>query len=299
MDVYVYQTVFYGYSDNDSTYGRKVKFKVLEKIVSNAPVFLLVAARCFATLMTLPLLSAKTVPRMAKVALAGYMGFFIFGQVSLNSGVYSAYSTYISPTGNFNLDFVFLVAGEVMIGLIMGFFVQIIFSAVSTAGQFFSFQMGFSASEVYDSLSQVENPLMGQFFNFIAMLVFLQNNWLQRLFLEGLQQSFYSLNTFSILNHTDYMARFMLKSLTILFRDALIIALPIMGSLFLINVTVGILSKAAPQMNLLSEGFPILMLTSFFLIFILMPSFMEFFTSTFVSGFEYIGKLLTDLGGAK
>lgn len=272
---------------------------MLEKIVSNAPVFLLIAARCFATLMTLPLLSAKTVPRMAKVALAGYMAFFIFGQVSLNSGVYSAYRSYISPTGNFNLDFVFLVAGEVLIGLIIGFFVQIIFSAVSTAGQFFSFQMGFSASEVYDSLSQVENPLMGQFFNFIAMLVFLQNNWLQRLFIEGLQQSFYSLNTFSILNHTDYMGRFMLKSLTILFRDALMIALPIMGSLFLINVTVGILSKAAPQMNLLSEGFPILMLTSFFLIFILIPSFMEFFTSTFTAGFEYIGKMLTDFGGAK
>ena len=51
-------------------------------------------------------------------------------------------------------------------------------------------------------MAQVENPLMGQFFNFIAMLVFLQNNWLQRLFIEGLQQSFYSLNTFSILNHT-------------------------------------------------------------------------------------------------
>ena len=52
------------------------------------------------------------------------------------------------------------------------FFVSMIFAAFSTAGQFFAFQMGFSAASAFDSLSQVENPLMGQYFNFIGILVF-------------------------------------------------------------------------------------------------------------------------------
>ncbi len=268
---------------------------MLNQIVYNAPVFLLVAARCFATILTLPLFSSRTVPREAKVALAGYMAFFIFSQVSINSGTYADYNSYISPTGNFSLDYIFLLLGEAMIGVILGFFVQIIFASFSTAGQFFAFQMGLSASEVYDALSQVENPLMGQFFNFMAMLVFLQNQWLHSLLLNGMAESFKVINAFSIVNNTDMLAQFMMKSLSLLFKDALIIALPIMASLFLINVTVGILSKAAPQMNLLSEGFPILMLTAYFLIFILIPHFNEFFESCFKDGLKELSVLLKAL----
>ena len=184
-----------------------------------------------------------------------------------------------------------------MIGIILGFFVQIIFASFSTAGQFFAFQMGLSASEVYDSLSQVENPLMGQFFNFMAMLVFLQNNWLQMLLLKGMSESFKVISAISIVDNSRFLAEFMMKSLTLLFKDALIIALPVMASLFLINVTVGILSKAAPQMNLLSEGFTVLMLTAYFLIFVLVPQFIEFFEGCFKGGIFEIEKLFIGLKG--
>ena len=59
----------------------------------------------------------------------------------------------------------------------------------------------------------------------------------------------------------------------------------------------GILSKAAPQMNLLSEGFPILMLTSFLILSFLMPALMEFFTDSFVRGFRTLERLFISLGG--
>lgn len=270
---------------------------MLEFIVSNAPIFLLVVFRCFTTMMTLPLLSSKTVPRMAKIALAFYMAYFIFPTVSQSDSVFVNYRSYVSLDGSFNLEYAFLLIGEGMIGIILGFFIQIIFAAFSTAGQFFAFQMGLSASEVYDSLSQVENPLMGQFFNFLAMIVFLQNHWFQRLFCEGLVSSFNALNAFSIVNNTDYLAKFMMSSLSLLFKDALIIALPIMGSLFLINVTMGIFTKAAPQMNLLSEGFPILMLVSYFLITVLVPHFCEFFQKSIFEGFGEILLLIKNLSG--
>lgn len=64
--------------------------------------------------------------------------------------------------------------------------------------------MGLSASEVYDSLSQVENPLMGQFFNFMAMLVFLQNNWLQMLLLKGMSESFKVISAISIVDNSRF-----------------------------------------------------------------------------------------------
>ncbi|MFA6936673.1 MAG: flagellar biosynthetic protein FliR [Treponema sp.] len=270
---------------------------MLESIVRNAPVFLLVAVRCFALIMTLPLLSSRNIPRIAKVALAGYMAFIVFPQVSLSSGAYADYSKYITSEGSFNLDYIMLLLGEGMIGIIIGFYISIIFAAFSTAGQFFSFQMGFSASEVYDSMNQVENPLMGQYFNYIAMLVFLQNNWFQKLFLGGLVTSFKSLNAFSIVNHNEELAKFMLGGLTTLFKDALIIALPIMGTLLIINIVFGVMTKAAPQMNLMSEGFAVLIITSFLLILSLLPVLINFFNSSFTEGFKQLQLLFIKMGG--
>lgn len=271
--------------------------KMLEQIVSSAPVFLLVAARCFTMIMTTPLFSSRTVPRIAKLALVFYMSFLLFPHVTISAGTFAFYSKFISMDGSFSLEYVLLLLGEGLIGVILGFFIQIIFASFSTAGQFFAFQMGFSASEVYDSLSQVENPLMGQFLNFMAMLVFLQNGWLNRLFSSALVTSFQTLNVFSIIDHSEFIGRFMAKGISLLFADAFLIALPIMGSLFLINVTVGILTKAAPQMNLLSEGFPILMLTSFYLIIILIPYYMEMFNSTFKEAFRILFKTFSSIRG--
>ena len=140
---------------------------MLDQVLSQAPVFLLVAVRCFSLLMTLPLFSMRNIPSAAKVALALFMAFNVLGQVD-----FAAYKNLLAPEQTFTLEFVMLLVGEALIGVITGFYISIIFAAFSTAGQFFAFQMGFSASEVYDALSQVENPLMGQYLNLIAMLIF-------------------------------------------------------------------------------------------------------------------------------
>ncbi|WP_256729318.1 flagellar biosynthetic protein FliR [Treponema parvum] len=267
---------------------------LLDRILNQAPFFLLAAARCFALLSTLPLFSMRTIPGAAKVALAGYMAYFILPQVN-----FSSYEFLIGEDGVSALNYILVLAGEILIGVINGFYVTVIFAAFSTAGQFFAFQMGFSASEVYDSMSQVENPLMGQYFNLIAMLIFLQGQWAQRLFLGALVSSFKSLNCFLIVNEISRrnLVLFMVSGLTDLFTDALIIALPLMGTLLLVSVSVGLLSKAAPQMNLLSEGFPVMMLLSFFIITAVMPSLCDFFDRSFVTGFIKLERLFVSLSG--
>ena len=265
---------------------------MLERILANSPVFLLIAVRCFALIMTLPLFSIRNVSRIAKIAFTGYMAYILFPHVN-----FSVYLPYIGADGTISLPYIMLLIGEGLIGIITGFYVTIIFSAFSSAGQFFAFQMGFSASEVYDALSQVENPLMGQFFNLVAMLIFLQNDWALQLFSRALVSSFDSLNAISIVLQRDKMIQFLLGSLTKLFADAFVISLPIMGTLLLISVTMGILSKAAPQMNLMSEGFPIMILTSFFIITALFPQICEFFIHSFASGFSSLERIFTIVGG--
>lgn len=237
--------------------------------------------------------SMRTVPKAAKIALAGYMAFFLMG-----SADYSVYGAVLSvEDGAFSLYYIMLLAGEALIGVIIGFFVSMIFAAFSTAGQFFAFQMGFSAASAYDALSQVENPLMGQYLNLIAMLVFMQTQWFQKLFLKGLAGSLTSLNVFELVSGRERLVSFLLKGLSNLFADALLIALPIMGTLLLITVCTGLLSKAAPQMNLLSEGFPIMILLAFLIIWLLFPLLCDFFIESFSTGIDELMQVISDIGG--
>ena len=264
--------------------------------MNNAPAFLLATVRCFALLMTLPLFSMRNVPTVARLALALYMSYIVLPQVD-----YSVYGAAMNADALFTMQFLLLLAGEALLGIITGFFVSMIFSAFSTAGQFFAFQMGFSASEVYDALSQVENPLMGQYLNLIAMLIFMQTRWFQKLFLGALVSSFKALNAFSIVRDMQggVLVQTMTRSLSALFANALVIALPVMGTLMLITISVGILSKAAPQMNLLSEGFPVMILTAFFILTALMPSMIDAFTRGFEAGFARLEQLFLELGGRR
>ena len=265
---------------------------MLNEILSQAPVFLLIFARIFAMLLVLPMFSMRSASRVAKVALAGYMAFFIFGTCDL-----SYYLPYIAQDGSFSMEYFLILIGEVLIGIILGFFITMIFSAFSTAGQFLAFQMGFSAASSYDSLSQVENPLMGQFFNLIAMLVFMQTHWFQKLFLQGLVTSFSSLNAISIVNSTESIVKFVLSGLSSLFIDALVISLPVMGSLFLISICTGLLTKAAPQMNLLSEGFPIMIMLAFAIIAFVLPDIIDFFVRSFEKGFADLFDFFKNISG--
>ena len=265
---------------------------MLDSILQKAPVYLLVFVRCFALIMTLPMFSMRAASRAAKVAIAGYMAFFIFGNLDT-----SVYAPYIGEEGSSSMIYFLLLVGEGLIGILMGFYISIIFAAFSAAGQFLAFQMGLSAASSYDALSQVENPLMGQFFNLVAMLVFMQTHWFQKLFLGGLVTSFSSLNALSIATANEKIARFMMSGLTSLFADALVIALPVMGTLFLITVCTGLLTKAAPQMNLLSEGFPIMILVAFTIIAFAMPSIIDFFVRSFNKGFSDLENLFTSISG--
>ena len=140
---------------------------------------LLIAARILAMIETAPLLSTESIPQVAKVALAGLTAFLVFPSVQA--------SGYAIPADGG--EYALLLVGEALIGVIMGFFLTILFSAFAMAGQFFSLQIGFSASETYDPLSEVEIPVMGQFLNLIAMFVFVSNDGFQKLFMAKLLSS--------------------------------------------------------------------------------------------------------------
>jgi len=260
---------------------------MLAEIVANAPWFLLVAARALALIETAPLLSTDATPQPAKVALAGFVAFLCYQAAPV--GAWD-----VPP---FSLDFALLAVGEAMIGITIGFYLSIVFSAFSTAGQLFSLQMGFGASEVYDPLAQIENPLMGQYLNLIAMLAFLSVGGFRTLFLGGFMRSLQSISAVSLVAAREEFLALLLSGLSRLFVDAMVISMPILGTLFMVSVSMGLLSKAAPQMNLLTEGFPISITVAFTLILITMPFLVEAFARVIDGSFSAVEALLIKTGG--
>ncbi|GHU09126.1 flagellar biosynthetic protein FliR [Spirochaetia bacterium] len=269
-----------------------IEEQIIAEILNNAPVFILMAARALAMIEICPILSTDSVPQVAKIGLAGFAAFSAMptAQAIMASDIQTL------DTSLFGVAFLFLIIGEVIIGIIIGFYISIIFAAFSTAGQFFSLQMGFGASETFDPLSQIENPLMGQYLNLVAMLVFLSMGGFQKLFLGGFWTSVQSLNVIQLINGREAVVTMMLSGLTRLFADAIVIALPILGTLFLTTLATGMISKAAPQINILSEGFPISITVAFLLIVATMPFMVEVFSRTIDNGFLAIENLYKQIG---
>ena len=263
-----------------------IEDRILNEIVNSAPVFLLIAVRALAMIEVAPLLNSESIPQIAKISLAGFTAYTAFSSAMVKDWV-------LAP---FGLSFVFLVIGEAIIGIIIGFFLAIIFAAFSTAGQFFSLQMGFGASETFDPLSQIENPLLGQYLNIVAMLVFVTIDGFRELFLGGFWRSLQSINVVSLVAGRENIVTMTLAGLSRLFLDALVISLPILGTLFLVSLTTGLISKAAPQINILSEGFPISITVAFLLIFYTLPFMTEAFSRVIGSGFQSLQTLYIRIG---
>ncbi|MCL2295254.1 MAG: flagellar biosynthetic protein FliR [Spirochaetes bacterium] len=233
----------------------------LETLAQNTQLYLLIFVRIFALLSFAPITSSTAIPAMARAALA------LFTSVAIFPMVYE--SGYVIPEAG--LMYAALIIGEVGIGIITGFLLQLIHAVFFMVGQFFSLQIGFSAAMVFDPVEQEEIPIIGQFFNYFAMLIFLTTNGFYKLFHAGVFRSFQSVNAYTFLSQREHLYTMILTSIGMLFQQALIISIPILGSLFLVSVSMGLLAKAAPQMNLLMMGFPLAIALAFFIILMLVP----------------------------
>jgi flagellar biosynthesis protein FliR len=261
----------------------------LDFIVENSQLFLLVFIRILVIIEIAPLLSSVGVPQIAKIGLAFFVTAVVFPGVK-QAGY---------PIPSAALEYALLLAGEFLIGLIIAFFLIIVYSAFTMAGEFFSLQMGFGASQVYDPLAQVEIPIMGEFINSIAMFIFILVGGFQKLFLIGVADSFRSVRAIDFVTHRNEIFHMMIGSLGALFGESMIIAFPILGTLLLVSVSMGLLAKAAPQMNLLTMGFPITITVAFVALFLTMPFLVEAIAGLVQQSFDGVTRLLMIMKGGQ
>jgi flagellar biosynthetic protein FliR len=261
---------------------------MIQSMVDNLQVFLLVLFRTIALIEVAPMFSSSLIPQTAKIGLAFFTAVSVFPWV-LSAG-------YPIPAGP--VDYFMLVLGEAMIGLVIGFIMQLVFSVFQTAGEFFSLQMGFSASEVFDPMAQIELPLMGEFFSLVALLVFVVISGGGKFLFLGVGETFRNIRAADLVAGRDQIALVLVRGLSGLFMSALTIALPIMGTLTITSITMGLLAKAAPQMDILTMGFPLSIGVAFLLLAAGLPLMMSAFERIIDAGFDAVGNVIHSLKGA-
>ena len=176
-----------------------------------------------------------------------------------------------------------LIAQQLIIGFIMGFMVQVLFQICVVGGQMIAMQTGLGFATLVDPVNGINVASISQLYLMSSNLIFLAFNghiWL----IKTLHSSFSTLPV--ALNVIDVHSFYSLMSLgSWLFSSGLMVALPAVTAILLVNLSFGIMTKVAPQMNIIAIGFPLVMVLGLVITWVSMvaylPQFQWFTEQTF------------------
>lgn len=218
------------------------------------PAFLLIFVRVTSFFLMVPLFSYRSIPAAHKIGL----GFFLAWIMFLGMDV---------PALEVGGTYFLLIMKEALVGLMIGFIAYLMLSAIQIAGGFIDFQMGFAIANVIDPQTGAQSPLMGQYFYTIALFFLLTVNG-HHLLLDGVFYSyrFIPLEQPWIPFGNENLAEYVIRALNSMFIIAFQMSIPVVGSLFLVDVALGIVARTVPQLNVFVVGLPLKIGVSFIIL---------------------------------
>lgn len=230
--------------------------------------FLLTLMRVSIIVFLLPFFGGENIPTQAKAAICLVITMAIWPHLAVPARFF--------PSHPFNIFL--LILSEVILGMLLGFAVQVVFAGLQSGGTIIGFQMGFSMITLADPNTGEQLIVTSFLCQTVAMALFLTLNG-HLYILSALMSSFHLIQPGQLL--IDGLAlNDIIRLSGQVFILALKIAGPIIGCLFMVDLALALVAKVAPQMNLLMIGFPIKIavgLTLMSIIFSLMAIFLDDF----------------------
>lgn len=183
---------------------------------------------------------------------------------------------------------------EFLTGALIGFLIRLFLAAVSFAGQLAGFQMGLSIANVIDPATSDQHTIIAQLLNLIAMFVFLEMDG-HLMAVRVLATSFEWLPPFSAALDGQVFHDIVFSGGKEMFRIALQIGWPISIALLLVYLSMALLSRVAPQINMLMVGFPITISVGLIVIMIGIPTLTLAMERMFQDAFFAVERLLEAL----
>jgi flagellar biosynthetic protein FliR len=214
--------------------------------------------RMLALMSSAPLLSQASVPVPTRLGLAVLLTVLV--APTLPAGAT------ISP---FSVVGVLLIFQQVIVGVALGFSMQLAFSAVELAGNMIGLQMGLSFAVFIDPQNSTQSPIVGSFLSMILTLLFLAING-HLMMISAVVDSFRAVPIGIDASHTYHWLQ-LASAGSQVFVSGLQIAMPIIGAMMLANLTLGVLTRTAPQLNLFAVGFPVTIIVGLLMLLLGMP----------------------------
>lgn len=234
--------------------------------------------RIGALLMAAPVFSAASVPMRLRVLLALAITILIAPLLPRLATVDPLSATTLV-----------IVAQQVAIGVAIGFVLQLAFNALVFGGQIIAYSMGLGFAHLMDPQNGVQVPTVSQFYLVFATIAFLAVDGHLRL-IALLVESFTTLPI-----APDGITQNALWNLASwgasLFADGLLLALPVVAALLLVSIGMGMVARAAPQLNIFAVGFPVTLGLGFILMWVTLPQALSLFIDWLDTLFELGGSL--------
>lgn len=232
-------------------------------LFNNMDSLLIISARLIGMAVLMPIISSKSFPNIAKVGFIFYISILIYvSKFNENLNVEYA-NTFIS--------FAIILFKEFTLGYILGFSVYMMTSTVYFAGQLIDYQLGFSMVSVFDPISQLQLPISGNILSMLISALMVLTGALN-VFLDAV---FYSYDKVPIgmvdLNVTNTFMQLLMNAMTFFFVFGLRVAMPLVGTILVIDVALGLLVKASPQMNVFVVGMPVKVIVGLLIFYMVMP----------------------------
>ncbi len=237
--------------------------------------------RVMALIMTAPILSEKSIPKRVKIGLGMLITFVIAPTLPpMNIPIFSPQA-------------VWLALQQVLIGVAIGFTMQLAFAAIRTAGELIGLQMGLSFATFFDPGSHLNMPVLARVIDMLAMLLFLTFNghlWL----ISMLVDTFHTLPIGgNPVNSNAFLA--LTRAAGLIFINGLMLALPVITLLLTVNLSLGLLNRMAPQLSVFVIGFPITLTVGLILMGLLMPLIAPFCEHLFSEIFNLLSDIVREL----
>jgi len=214
--------------------------------------------RMLALMSSAPLLSHVSVPVPARIGLAVLLTILVAPTLPAMAMI-----SPMSVTG------FLLIFQQIVVGVTLGFAMQLAFAAVELAGNMIGLQMGISFAVFIDPQTSRQTPIVGSFLSMILMLLFTALNG-HLIMLSALADSFQTV-PIGIDAARTYNWLQLASAGSQVFVEGLQISLPIIAAMMLANLTLGVLTRTAPQLNLFAVGFPVTVIVGLLMLMLGMP----------------------------
>jgi flagellar biosynthetic protein FliR len=238
------------------------------------------ALRVSGFVLTAPVASETSVPSLVKIVLTLGLAFLLAPLVQVPEGL-----SIFSAAGMLSAVL------ELLIGVSIGLVVQLAFEALTFAGQSISLTMGLGFATLVDPQHGAQTPVLGQLFMILGTLTYLSIDG-HLVLINALAESFKHLPIGAAHIGHDFLLMLVLWGARV-FDAGLLIALPIVIALVTVNLALGVVTRAAPQLNLFGIGFTITLLSGFFVLLVgldgILSSISSLLNSALMAAAELVG----------